>query len=138
MVYCNWSLSLPVVHHFIVSDSDTFLFRTFCFAINLFSGCPFIFLSLFPALYSFLASLFIFLISILMFVNFATFSPSANIIASPGTSIFLFVCLSPSSNLSKCFSDLLYPFDHCSFLSANSMLSATISVVYTFVPSVFV
>nr|DAO92026.1 MAG TPA: hypothetical protein [Caudoviricetes sp.] len=27
VVYCNWSL--PVVHHFIVSDSDTFLFGLF-------------------------------------------------------------------------------------------------------------
>lgn len=52
MVYCNWFP--PVVHYFIVSDSDTFLFRTFCFAINLFSGCPFIFLLLFPLLCSFL------------------------------------------------------------------------------------
>lgn len=62
-----------------------------------------------------------------------------------GYFLYTFICLlffllfsEPFRYSLKCLSDLLNPFDHCSFLSANSMLSATISVVYTFVPSVFV
>ena len=52
-------------------------FRTFCFAINLFNVCPFIFLLLFPALCSFLFRLLVslLLLQILTSTTFGSVSP---------------------------------------------------------------